>query len=129
MLDSHWVSAYNRLKARFVGTASMGFSQQRAPRYSFPGSAEVVRAHSVAITEITQLSRYGCYLAAISSLPRRTVVTVRIKWRENGLRRRLQCCTQPLLGMGLAFRNVKPPFCAVLQEWLQHAAGQQNVEE
>jgi hypothetical protein len=102
----------------------MEYSPERAPRYKFSGSAEVVRAHSVAITEITQLSQYGCYLAAISSLPRGTVVTVRIKsggkWFEATAS---VLYSQPTLGMGLAFRHVKPPSRAVLQEWLRQAAG------
>jgi hypothetical protein len=108
----------------------MGHLHERVPRYSFSGSAEVVRAHSVAVTEITQLSQYGCYLAAISSLPRGTVVTLRIKSAGKCFEATASVLySQPTLGMGLAFRAVKPPYRAVLQEWLQQAAGQQNAEQ
>jgi hypothetical protein len=34
---------------------------------------------------------------------------------------------QPTLGMGVAFREVKPAFLAVLQKWLRQALDKQNA--
>ena len=35
--------------------------------------------------------------------------------------------SQPTLGMGLAFRDVKPVYLAVLQKWLRQALDKQNA--
>ncbi len=106
----------------------MEHSQRRTPRFPFSGSAEVIGANAVAVTQVTELSLYGCYLAAVSSLHRGTIVTVRI--RTSG-----QCFeaiasvlySQPTLGMGVAFREIKPPSQAILQEWLQQSLDKQNT--
>ncbi len=106
----------------------MELSQRRTPRYPFAASAEVVNANSVVKTDVTELSLYGCYLAAISSLPRGTVVTVKISYGGQCLEARASVLySQPMLGMGVAFRKLKPDCDVILKEWLQQSLDKQNT--
>jgi hypothetical protein len=106
----------------------MEVSQRRTPRYPFAASAEILGATSVAVTEVKELSLYGCYLAAICSFPRGTVVTIKIRHGGQCLEARASVLySQPMLGMGVAFRKLKPECAAILREWLQQSLDRQNV--
>jgi hypothetical protein len=106
----------------------MEVSQRRPPRYPFAASAEIVSPTSVAVTEVKELSLYGCYLAAICSFPRGTVVTIKIRHGSQCLEARASVLySQPMLGMGVAFRKLKPECAAILREWLQQSLDRQNV--
>jgi hypothetical protein len=103
---------------------------RRTPRFPFSAPAEVVRvgATSVEKTRVNELSLYGCYLDTKTPLPRGTNVTVKIisggQFFEAGA---TVIYAQPTLGMGLAFREVKPAYLAVLQKWLRQALAKQNA--
>jgi len=107
----------------------MELSQRRTPRYPFSGPAEVVYANGVVVTEITELSLYGCYLKVISSLPRGTIVTVKIRSGGRCFEARASVLySQPMLGTGFGFRTIEPQFYAILQEWLQQSLDKQNTK-
>jgi hypothetical protein len=115
-----------------TGNARVGLqmehSQRRTPRFPFSGSAEVIGVKSVAVTKVAELSLYGCYLEAISSIPRGTIVTVTIRSGGECFEAKASVLyTQPTLGMGLAFREVKPEFDAILRQWLQQSLDKQNA--
>jgi hypothetical protein len=102
---------------------------RRTPRFPFNAPAEVVRpGHAVENTRVNELSLYGCYLDTKAPLPRSTNVTVKIisggQYFEASA---TVIYAQPTLGMGLAFREVKPVFLAVLQKWLRQSLEKQNA--
>jgi hypothetical protein len=95
--------------------------ERRAPRYPFTAPAEVIVESSGAktIARVTELSLYGCYLDACLPVSAKTLVLVKIfepnEYFEAGA---TVVYAHPLLGLGLAFRGVKPDFLRVLQKWL-----------
>jgi hypothetical protein len=106
----------------------MEHSQRRTQRFPFSGYAEVIGAQAAAVTKVTELSLYGCYLAAVSSLPRGTIVTVRISARGQCFEAIASVLySQPTFGMGVVFREVKPRSQTILQEWLQQSLDKQNA--
>jgi|SRR5450631_394557 hypothetical protein len=105
----------------------MEHSQRRTQRFPFSEYAEVIGAQAAAVTKVTELSLYGCYLAAVSSLPRGTIVTVRIRARGQCFEAIASVLySQPTSGMGVVFREVKPRSQTILQEWLQQSLDKQN---
>lgn len=101
---------------------------RRTPRFPFSAPAEVFReGHPIENTRVNELSLYGCYLDARRPLPRGTAVTIKIISAGQYFEASATVIySQPTLGMGLAFREVKPLFLLVLQKWLRQALEQQN---
>jgi PilZ domain len=95
--------------------------ERRAPRYPFAAPAEVIVESSGAktIARVTELSLHGCYLDACLPVSAKTSVLVKIfgphGYFEAGA---TVVYAHPVLGLGLAFRSVKPDFVHVLQKWL-----------
>lgn len=76
---------------------------------------------------VSHLSLYGCYVDMSNPLPGGTHIHVKIftdtDFFEAGA---TVLYSQPNLGMGLAFRDVRPHFLPTLQKWLlqaMHKAG------
>jgi hypothetical protein len=66
-----------------------------------------------------KLSLYGCFLTFAIALPPGTPMLVEIfseseTFEADGT----VIYSQPSVGLGLAFRDIKPHFLAVLQKWL-----------
>ena len=93
-----------------------------APRRTFPfnARAEVTLANSEPIdARVTELSLHGCLLKFPNPLPPATPVLVKIfaeleTFEADGT----VIYSQPNVGVGLAFRDIRPHFLAVLQMWL-----------
>ncbi len=105
-------------------------SQRRTPRFPFSAAAEVTRLDSGATesTQVNELSLYGCYLDTKAPLPRGAKVNIKIHSGGQFFEASAAVVySQPTLGMGLAFRDVKPVFLAVLQKWLLQALANQNA--
>jgi hypothetical protein len=103
---------------------------QSTPRFPFAASAEVIRTdtHTTETTRVNELSLYGCYLDPVTSLPRGAQVIVKIISGGQLFEASATVLySQPSLGMGVAFREVKPVFLAVLQNWLRQALDKQNA--
>jgi hypothetical protein len=100
--------------------------ERRTPRFPCSASAELTWDHSVELTRVTELSRYGCYLETSKALPPGTRVTLRIM---DGGRIFEATATvlysRPTLGMGLAFREVKSAFQIILEDWLRQSLERQ----
>jgi hypothetical protein len=71
---------------------------------------------------VTELSLYGCYLDTVNPLPPGTIVSLKIFSDSEYFEARASVVySNPDLGMGLAFREVKPYFLPVLRDWLMLA--------
>ena len=101
--------------------------ERRCPRYPCSASAEVMWEEMIEVTRVTELSRYGCYLETSRPLVPGTRVTLRI-FDENRLFEATASVlySQPQLGMGVAFREVKSTFQTILEDWLQRSLDRQN---
>jgi PilZ domain len=97
---------------------------QPGPRYPFLAAAEIVDHKSANLiqTRVTELSSHGCYLETHAPLSRGMQVTVRIFADLDSFEARASVVyAQPRLGVGLAFREVKPSSRKVLDKWLEMA--------
>ena len=103
----------------------MGDERRRTPRYPFIATAEVVDQSSQASisTRVTELSLHGCYLDMPNPLPTETQIKIKIycegKFFESS---GVIVYSQPNLGVGVTFREVRPQFLSVLKQWLLVAA-------
>ena len=103
----------------------MGDERRRTPRYPFIATAEVTDQSSQAniSARVTELSLHGCYLDMPASLPKDCLVNMKIYsegqfFEGSGM----VVYSQPNLGVGISFRDVRPQFLNVLKRWLLAAA-------
>jgi hypothetical protein len=102
--------------------------QRRRPRFPFSGIAEITHGGCVYESLVTELSLYGCYLATVIPIQCGGRVMIRITSGGQSLEASASVLySRPLLGSGVAFREVRPPSHAVLQEWLQESLDKQNI--
>jgi PilZ domain len=97
---------------------------RRTPRFPFIAPAEVIEGNAASgiPTRLKELSLYGCYLELTTPIPRGTPITVKISIDGDFFEAAATVVyTHPSLGMGLAFRDVKPHFLTVLRRWLGNA--------
>jgi hypothetical protein len=100
---------------------------RRASRFPFSASAEVSSNDSVELTRVTELSRHGCYLETTKHRTAGTRVTVKIMNKDQIFEATATVLySRPTMGMAVAFREVKPVFQLILEEWLQQSLSQQN---
>jgi len=94
--------------------------QRRTPRYPFVAPAAVLPENGAPTGgNVKELSLYGCYLDATSTLAPRTKVLVKIFVPGEYFEANATVAyANPALGMGLVFRDVKPHFRSVLRKWL-----------
>jgi hypothetical protein len=103
-------------------------SQRRTPRFPFSAPAEILNAGSVVSTHVTELSAYGCYLESTAPLASGTRVTIRVFAAGQCFEAKASVLySQPNLGMGIVFREVRAPSQAILHEWLQQSLDKQNT--
>jgi hypothetical protein len=94
--------------------------QRRVPRYSFVAPAAVLPEKGAPVGgNIKELSLYGCYMDATSTLAPRTKVLVKIFVPGEYFEANATVAyANAALGLGLVFREVKPAFRSVLRKWL-----------
>ena len=103
----------------------MGDERRRTPRYPFIATAEVVDQSSQASisTRVTELSLHGCYLDMPNPLPKDARINITIysegKFFESTA---VIIYSQPNLGVGVTFREIRPQFLTVLKQWLLASA-------
>lgn len=101
--------------------------KRSTPRFPFIAPAEIFsEVGPGAGATVKEISLYGCYLDFTNTYPARTRVTVKIFsdstfFEATGT----VIYAKPDVGMGVAFRDVKPEFLRVLKKWLRKAM-QQN---
>jgi PilZ domain len=82
---------------------------------------------SVEVTRVTELSRHGCYLETTKHRTAGTRVTVKIINNDQIFEATATVLySRPMMGMAVAFREVKPLFRSMLKDWLQESLNQQN---
>jgi hypothetical protein len=103
----------------------VGDERRRTPRYPFIATAEVVdqSSQTSVSTRVTELSLHGCYLDMANPLPTDTQIKIKIysegKFFESS---GVIVYSQPNLGVGVTFREVRPQFLSILKQWLLVAA-------
>ena len=106
------------------GSSVMGSGEQqqqrRTPRYPFTAPAAILPETGAPIGgNVKELSLYGCYLDAESTLAARSRVLVKIFMPGEYFEANASVAyANPTLGLGLVFRDVKPHFLVVLRKWL-----------
>jgi hypothetical protein len=94
----------------------------RLIRWPFEARAEIFPENSNRIlTQVKEISLHGCYLE-FTQLPKGARVVVKIfEGAEFFEANASVIFAQPNMGLGLAFRDVRPYFLSVLQKWLTQA--------
>lgn len=100
----------------------MSDNERRAvPRYSFIASAEILEPSSgVRIAgRISEISRKGCYVDLLNTLPTGTTIQVRIARDQGGFSSNGQIIyAQDGMGMGVAFVDTPADQLKILDSWL-----------
>ena len=103
----------------------MGDERRRTPRYPFIATAEVLDTTSQAriTARVTELSLNGCYVEMPNALPTGASIKIKIysesKFFESNA---AVVYSQPNLGVGVTFHEIRPQFLTVLKQWLLAAA-------
>lgn len=99
--------------------------KRREPRYAFIASAELFEAQTASrmSTQVSDLSRGGCYVDTINPLPDGTVVHIKIFTETHSFEADAAVVySHAHLGMGMKFREIQPQSVEVLRLWLPEAA-------
>jgi hypothetical protein len=100
---------------------SQGDRQGRTLRYPFDAPAEVIPESSGApfAVSVKELGLSGCYLETPAPFSPETRVLLKIFGPGNYFESNATVTqSEPGLGMGLVFRDVKPHFFGVLRNWV-----------
>jgi PilZ domain len=99
--------------------------ERRGLRFAFVAAAEIAPESSPNATiraNVKELSLHGCYVETPAPFSAQTLVLVKIFKSDAYFEAKATVIyATPALGMGLAFREVKPDFRAVMQKWLRAA--------
>jgi len=105
--------------------------ERRGLRVLFTAAAEIAPDSSPSATvaaRVTEISLQGCYLDTPAPFAVGTPVLVKIfDAAEYFEAKATVISVKPAVGMGLAFREAKPHFLAILQKWI--LAGLRNQEK
>jgi hypothetical protein len=95
-------------------------TQRRVPRYSFAAPAAVLPESGAPVGgNVKELSLYGCFIDAASTIAPRTKVLVKIFMPGEYFEANATVAyANPALGVGLVFRDVRPHYRTVLRKWL-----------
>lgn len=101
--------------------------ERSTSRFPFVAPAEILPDLGPGVgATVKEISLYGCFLEFSNPYPVRTRVTVKILSESTLFEATGSVIyAKPDVGMGVAFRSVKPQFMPVLHEWLLKAR-QQN---
>src|SRR5580698_2530073 len=95
---------------------------RRGFRFAFNANAEVAPEGSPSATvsvRATEISLHGCYLESPSPFAELSPVFVKIFYADEYFEAKgTVVYVKPALGMGVQFRDVKPPCRIILQKWI-----------
>ena len=92
---------------------------RRVPRFPCRASAEITSDGGMEVANVTELSRYGCFVQTPTPLATGSSLAVKIiNQGQIFAATAMVVYSQPDLGMGIAFREVKTFFQSVLEDWL-----------
>ena len=93
---------------------------RRVPRFRCEAPVEVVADGAAETANVTDISRYGCFVETHNPLKTGTSVVVKIMNQGQVFAAMAMVVySRPDLGMGIAFREVKSLFQGVLDNWLR----------
>jgi hypothetical protein len=102
----------------------MNTERRRTPRFPFVAVAEITEKGSGTelVTQVSELSLYGCYIDHKNPFPNGTRVTVKIFSESEVFEAGAEVLyAHPNLGMGLVYREVSLKSSSVLRQWLDKA--------
>jgi hypothetical protein len=106
---------------------------RRGFRFIFDAAAEIAPENSPSATvsaRAKEISLHGCYLEAPSPFAEDTPVFVKIFYESEYFEAKgTVIYVKPAMGMGITFRDMKPPCRAVLQKWILAALRTPSKEE
>ena len=106
--------------------------KRRSPRYSFIASAELIeqKADVRIASRVSELSLHGCYLDMMNPFPTGTMVLVKVSAGDACFEAKSKIVySQPNMGAGVGFLEVRPDSQAVLERWLDGAEKEQKRAE
>jgi hypothetical protein len=107
--------------------------ERRGLRFLFTAAAEIAPENSpgaTVATRVAELSLHGCYVETPAPFEAKTQVLVKIFHSTEYFEAKATVMyVKPAMGMGLAFREVKPNFRGVLQKWILAAMHSQKKPE
>lgn len=96
------------------------------PRYTFIATVDIVEpvTDTKFSGRVSEISRKGCYLDIMNSLPKGTLIHIMIS-RDKGtfVTAGKIIYVQDGVGMGVAFEDVQPEQLKILDSWLAELAG------
>jgi hypothetical protein len=123
------ISAFGDRIARVLPTTNMPEERRRTLRFKFEATAEVSQENTEARipARVTEISLNGCFLQMADPFPDGTPLLVRIFVEGAFFEAHGKVVySQPKVGVGVAFRDLKPFFVNVLKKWLLEAMLAQN---
>jgi len=104
------------------------FRERRAvPRFSLIASAEIIEPVSgVRISgRISEVSRRGCYIDLLNTLPTQTVIQIRITRDQGTFETPAKIIyAQEGMGMGIGFLETPPDQLKILDSWIAELSAQ-----
>jgi hypothetical protein len=95
---------------------------RRGFRFLFDAAAEVAPESSPSATvsvRVTEISLHGCYLETLAPFAELTPVFVKLFYEDEYFEAKATVVyVKPALGMGVQFRDIKPPCRIILQKWI-----------
>src|SRR5712692_5944668 len=116
---THMLSKLAVSKLSAFSDEPMERERRRANTYAFVANTEVANCSDERIARVTDLSVAGAYLAMTNPFSKHASVVIKIRTKAEYF----QCNATVAhsthgIGMGVMFRDISPPFLAVLREWL-----------
>jgi|SRR5580692_8405439 hypothetical protein len=106
---------------------------RRGFRFRFNAAAEIAPEESPSAgvsVRATEISLHGCYLESPAPYAEDTAVFVKIFYENEYFEAKgTVIYVEPAQGMGITFRDMKPPCRIVLQKWILAALRSQSKEE
>jgi hypothetical protein len=99
----------------------MNTERRRTPRFPFVAVAEIKEKESgeELVTQVSEISLYGCYIDQKNPFPSGTTVTVKIFSESEVFEAAARVLyAHPNLGMGLVYHEVSLRSASVLRQWL-----------
>jgi hypothetical protein len=105
-----------------TGDTSHKYAKQRTvPRYTFVATADMKEACGDACLsgQISEISRKGCYVDTVNTLPKETLINMRISQGQSTFASRGKIIyVQERSGMGVGFIDPAPEQLELLDGWL-----------
>ena len=98
--------------------------RRRGTRCPFYASAQITELHSQTgmTARTSELSRYGCYMDMFNPLPLGAEVEVEITYQEETFAAKGHIIySQPNIGMGVSFDEIRSSHVTILEAWLDQA--------